>query len=224
MRYNRAILLLIPAISAIILITDNSIAFAYSPQSQSQISIVECTNGSCYRLSCTNGQPCQTFPSNQPSLVQPSQEVTTTTVQPLEETPTMRSADQAATVTQPNDVTTTYQFVEVPVEICGDGLDNDDDSEVDEQCRATTFSSYQYVEVPVEICGDGLDNDDDSEVDEQCRATTFSSTSPTILIDEDHKQQLSTDGLEQPSEENGHSDDESNGDSEEKEHEDEDED
>jgi hypothetical protein len=179
--------LLIPAISAIILITDNGIAFAYSPQSQSQISSVQCTNGSCYWLSCTNGQPCQTFPSNQPSFVQPSQEVTTTTVQPLEETPTMRSTDQAPTVTQPNDVT-----------------------------------SYQYVEVPVEICGDGLDNDDDSEVDEECRATTFSSTSPTVLIDEDHRQQLSTDGLEEPSEENGDSDDESNGDSEEKEYEDED--
>jgi hypothetical protein len=185
MIYNRAILLLIPAISAIILITDNSIAFAYSPQSQSQI--VQCTNGSCYRLSCINGQ-CQTFPSNQPSFVQPSQDVTPTTVQPLEETPTMRSADQAATVTQPNDATTTYQVVEVPVEVCGDGLDNDDDSEVDEDCRATTFSS----------------------------------ASPTALIGEDRDQQLSIDGLEQPSEENGHSDDERNGDSEEKEHEDED--
>ena len=100
----------------------------------------------------------------------------------------MRSADQAATVTQPNDATTTYQVVEVPVEVCGDGLDNDDDSEVDEDCRATTFSS----------------------------------ASPTALIGEDRDQQLSIDGLEQPSEENGHSNYESNGDSEEKEHEDED--
>jgi hypothetical protein len=187
MIYNRAILLLIPAISAIFLIIDNNIAFAYSPQSQSHI--VECTNGSCYRLSCINGQPCQTFPSNQPSFVQPSQEVTTTAVQPLEQTPTVRSADQSATVTQPNDATTTYQVVEVPVEVCGDGLDNDDDSELDEDCRATTFSS----------------------------------ATPTVLIDEDHRQQLlAIDGLEQPSEENGHSDYESNGGSEEKEHEDED--
>jgi hypothetical protein len=92
----------------------------------------------------------------------------------------MRSADQAATVTQPNDAKT-----------------------------------YQVVEVPVEVCGDGLDNDDDSEVDEECRATTFSSATPTVLIDEDYKQQLSIDGLE-------HSDEESNGDSEEKENEDED--
>ena len=186
MVYNRAILLSIPAISAIFFIIDNNIAFADSPQSRSQI--VECTDGSCYRLSCTDGQPCQTFPSNQPSFVQPSQEVTTTTVQPPEKTPTMRSADQATTVTKPNDATTTYQVVEVPVEVCGDGLDNDDDSEVDEDCRATTFSP----------------------------------TTPTVLIDEDHKRQLSIDGLEQPSEENGHSDDESSGDSEEKENEDED--
>jgi hypothetical protein len=109
-------------------------------------------------------------------------------MQPLEETPTMRSADQATNVTKPNDATTTYQVVEVPVQVCGDGLDNDDDSEVDEDRRATTFSP----------------------------------TTPTVLIDEDHKQQLSIDGLKQPSEENGHSDDKSNEDSEEKEHKDED--
>lgn len=100
----------------------------------------------------------------------------------------MRSADQAATVTQPNDAITTYLVVEVPVEVCGDGLDNDDDSEVDEDCRVTTFSP----------------------------------TTPTVLLDEDRRRQLSIDGLEQPSEENGYSDDESNGDSAEKENEDED--
>ena len=41
------------------------------------------------------------------------------------------------------------------LEICGDGIDNDQDGQVDEGC-------------PVEICGDGVDNDGDGLVDEDC--------------------------------------------------------
>ena len=43
-------------------------------------------------------------------------------------------------VMQPADVTTD-QYIVVPVEFCGDGLDNDDDGKVDEECGATIFSS-----------------------------------------------------------------------------------
>ncbi len=39
-------------------------------------------------------------------------------------------------------------------EICGDGVDNDHDGQVDEDC--------------VEVCGDGVDNDGDGQVDEGC--------------------------------------------------------
>jgi hypothetical protein len=44
------------------------------------------------------------------------------------------------------------------LEICGDGIDNDGDGEVDEGCPPP----------PVEICGDGIDNDGDGLVDENC--------------------------------------------------------
>ncbi len=44
-----------------------------------------------------------------------------------------------------------------PEEICGDGIDNDGDGLVDEDCPAV-----------VEICGDGIDNDGDGLVDEGC--------------------------------------------------------
>ncbi len=45
-----------------------------------------------------------------------------------------------------------------PVEVCGDGVDNDGDGLVDEDCPVP----------PVEVCGDGLDNDSDGLVDEDC--------------------------------------------------------
>jgi hypothetical protein len=194
MRYNRALLLLIPAISATFLVTDYNIFFASSAQARSQATIAERTDGSFYTISCLNDQPCQTFSSNQPSFVQPPVE-STTIMQSVEETPTMQSPNEATADMQP---------------------DKD--------------ATEQYIEVPVEFCDDGLDNDDDSEVDEECGATTFSSALPNDLIDgEEHKQQLSSDGLEQPSkeyehsddEEYEHSDDESHGVSEEEEHEDE---
>ena len=40
-------------------------------------------------------------------------------------------------------------------EICGDGLDNNGDGDVDEACR--------------EVCGDGIDNDSNGDIDENCR-------------------------------------------------------
>jgi hypothetical protein len=40
-------------------------------------------------------------------------------------------------------------------EICGDGIDNDKDGQIDEGCL-------------VEICGDGIDNDGDGQIDEGC--------------------------------------------------------
>jgi hypothetical protein len=45
-------------------------------------------------------------------------------------------------------------------EICGDGIDNDGDGQADEGCGTAT-----------EICGDGIDNDGDGQVDENCGGT-----------------------------------------------------
>jgi hypothetical protein len=141
MRCNRALLLLIPAISAIFLTTNYNVSFASGTQSLSQSTIVECNGigGSCYTVSCSNDQPCQTFSSNQPSFVQPSQKVTTTTTQPVEETPIMQSADDGIVMQPIED--STEQYIEVPVEFCLDSLDNDDDGKVNEECGAATSSS-----------------------------------------------------------------------------------
>lgn len=139
MRYNRALLLLIPAISATVLITDYNIFDASSAQALSQTTTTECSGGSCYTVSCSNDQPCQSFSSNQPPFIDSPQELTTTIMQPVEETPIMQSADEA-TVMQPIE-DSTEQYIEVPVEFCNDGLDNDDDGKVDEECGAATFSS-----------------------------------------------------------------------------------
>lgn len=130
MRYNRVLLLLMPAISAIFLITDYNIFFASSAQALSQTTTIQCDGDSCYTVSCSSGQPCQSFSSDQPSLVQPSQDVTSTLMQPVDEATVMQPADD-----------TSQQYVEVPVEFCDDGLDNDDDGKVDEECGAATFSS-----------------------------------------------------------------------------------
>jgi hypothetical protein len=139
MRYNRALLLLIPAISAIFLAPNYNVSFASDVQSLSQATIIECSGGSCYTVSCSNDQPCQTLSSDQPSFVQPSQKVTTTTTQPVEETPIMKSADDRIVMQPIEDPT--KQYIEVPVEFCDDGLDNDDDGKVDEECGAATSSS-----------------------------------------------------------------------------------
>jgi hypothetical protein len=44
-----------------------------------------------------------------------------------------------------------------PAEQCGDGIDNDLDGQVDEDCPP-----------PVEVCGDMIDNDNDGLIDEDC--------------------------------------------------------
>jgi hypothetical protein len=139
MRYNRALLLLIPAISATFLITDYNSFYASSAQALSQTTTTECSGGSCYTVSCSNDEPCQSFSSNQPPFTESPREVTTTITQPVEETPIMQSADEA-TVMQPIE-DSNEQYIEVPVEFCNDGLDNDDDGKVDEECVAATFSS-----------------------------------------------------------------------------------
>jgi hypothetical protein len=191
MRYRSELLLLIPAISAIFFITDYNIFFAFSAQAQqqSQSTTIECTGigGSCFTISCSNDQPCQTFSSNPPSFVQPAQEVTTT-MQPVEDIPTMQSAEEATVMQPVNEMT--EQPIEVPVEVCDDGLDNDIDGKVDEECGAATFSSASPIQGQLK---------------------------PDDLIEggEDQKQQLYNNGLEEPSEneedeEDEHSDDESN--------------
>lgn len=53
-------------------------------------------------------------------------------------------------------------------EICGDGIDNDGDGLVDENCPT-----------PEEICGDGIDNDGDGRVDENC---PVDGDAPTVTI------------------------------------------
>jgi hypothetical protein len=146
MRYrSELLLLLIPAISAIFLITDYNVFFASTAQAQrqSQSAATVCNGGSCFTTSCSNDQPCQTFSFNQPSSVQPAQEATTT-MQPDEEIPIMQSTGEA-TIMQPADEVT-EQHIEVPVEFCDDGLDNDDGGKVDEECGAATFSSASPIQ------------------------------------------------------------------------------
>lgn len=48
-----------------------------------------------------------------------------------------------------------------PAEICGDGIDNDKDGQIDEGCPLPPPPQ-------VEICGDNIDNDNDGQVDEGC--------------------------------------------------------
>jgi hypothetical protein len=181
MRYRRELLLLIPTISAIFFITDYNIFFASSAQAQRQSQSNICIGNACFITVCSNDQPCQTFSSNQPSFVQPSQEATTT-MKPVDEIPIMQSTSEATTMQPVDEVT--EQPIEVPVEFCDDGLDNDDDGKVDEECGAATFSSASPIQ------GQLKPND--------------------LMEGEDGKQQLSNDGLEQPSKEDEVSGDESN--------------
>jgi hypothetical protein len=134
--YNKALLLLIPVISAAIFLTGHT-AFASGEQSISESTSIDCTGGSCYKVSCINDQ-CQTFSYYQPSSEQLAGEATTTIMQPAEEAPTMRSADETSDMQTIDDATDQFK---VPVELCDDGLDNDDDGKVDEECGATAFSS-----------------------------------------------------------------------------------
>jgi hypothetical protein len=66
------------------------------------------------------------------------------------------------------------QIDEGCVEICGDGIDNDGDGQIDEGCVEICGDGIdndgdgQVDEGCVEICGDGVDNDGDGQVDEGC--------------------------------------------------------
>jgi hypothetical protein len=52
-----------------------------------------------------------------------------------------------------------------PSEICGNGIDDDGDGQVDEGCPQ---SPPPPPPPPTEVCGDGLDNDGDGQIDEGC--------------------------------------------------------
>lgn len=57
-----------------------------------------------------------------------------------------------------------------PTEICGNGIDDDGDGQVDEGCPATPTPPAPPP--PTEVCGDGVDNDGDGQVDEGCTRVT----------------------------------------------------
>ncbi|MCI0539042.1 MAG: immunoglobulin domain-containing protein [Verrucomicrobiales bacterium] len=46
-----------------------------------------------------------------------------------------------------------------PAEVCGDGIDNNKDGRIDEDCPPPP---------PAEVCGDGLDNNGNGQIDENC--------------------------------------------------------
>ncbi len=54
-----------------------------------------------------------------------------------------------------------------PAEICGNGIDDDGDGQVDEGCPVTP-PPPPPPPPPVEVCGDGVDNDGDGQIDEGC--------------------------------------------------------
>jgi len=56
--------------------------------------------------------------------------------------------------------------VPAPVEVCGDGIDNNGDGRIDEGCPVAP--APQPVPPPAEICGDGIDNNGDGRIDEGC--------------------------------------------------------
>ncbi|HUU32561.1 MAG TPA: MopE-related protein, partial [Vicinamibacterales bacterium] len=71
-------------------------------------------------------------------------------------------AGQAVNVDVPTSgVITVYGKTSGPIEICGDGIDNDGDGQIDEDCAPPPPP-------PVEICGDRIDNDGDGLIDEDC--------------------------------------------------------
>src|SRR5829696_4450564 len=155
MKYRRELLLLIPTIASIFFITDYNVFFGSNVQAQrqSQSTTSVCNSDSCFTTVCSNNQPCKTFSSNQLSIVQPAEEATT--MQPAEEIPIMQTFDET-TVIQPAEETivmqpveATKQYTESTLEVCDDGLDNDNDGKVDnkdEECEATTFSSASPIQ------------------------------------------------------------------------------
>src|ERR671912_282265 len=119
MKYRRELLLLIPTIASIFFITDYNVFFGSNVQAQrqSQSTTSVCNSDSCFTTVCSNNQPCKTFSSNQPSIIQPAE--------------------------------ATKQYTESTLEVCDDGLDNDNDGKVDnkdEECEATTFSSASPIQ------------------------------------------------------------------------------
>ena len=151
MKYRRELLLLIPTIASIFFITDYNVFFGSNVQAQgqSQSTTSVCNGDSCFTTVCSNNQPCKTFSSNQLSIVQPAEEPTT--MQPAEEIPNMQTFDET-TVIQPAEETIVMQpveYIESTLEVCDDGLDNDNDGKVDnkdEECEATTFSSASPIQ------------------------------------------------------------------------------
>ena len=151
MKYRRELLLLIPTIASIFFITDYNVFFGSNVQAQgqSQSTTSACNGDSCFTTVCSNNQPCKTFSSNQLSIVQPAEEATT--MQPAEEIPNMQTFDET-TVIQPAEETIVMQpveYIESTLEVCDDGLDNDNDGKVDnkdEECEATTFSSASPIQ------------------------------------------------------------------------------
>jgi hypothetical protein len=152
MKYRRELLLLIPTIASIFFITDYNVFFGSNVQAQGQSQSTNsvCNGDSCFTTVCSNNQPCKTFSSNQPSIVQPAEEATT--MQPAEEIPNMQTFDET-TVIQPAEETIVMQpveYIESTLEVCDDGLDNDNDGKVDnkdEECEATTLSSASPIQV-----------------------------------------------------------------------------
>src|ERR671910_2864862 len=149
MKYRRELLLLIPTIASIFFITDYNVFFGSNVQAQgqSQSTSSVCNGDSCFTTVCSNNQPCKTFSSNQLSIVQPAEEAAT--MQP--EIPNMQTFDET-TVIQPAEETIVMQpveYIESTLEVCDNGLDNDNDGKVDnkdEECEATTFSSASPIQ------------------------------------------------------------------------------
>jgi hypothetical protein len=171
MEYRRELLLLIPAIATIFFIIDYNVYFSSDVlaqrQSQSTTSVCNGDTDSCFTTMCPSDQPCQTFSSNQPTFEQqakdaaamrqvertpffaPSAEESIIT-QPFGETSEIMQPDEEIIVMQPVDVT--EQYIEATQEVCGDGLDNDNDGKVDSQdedCNAPAFSSPSPVQEPL---------------------------------------------------------------------------
>src|SRR5918999_1285636 len=124
MGYRRELLFLIPALASIFFIIDSNFFLSSNVQAQRQSqSTTNACNGdtdSCLTTICSNDQPCQTFPSDQPTFVQP-----------VRETSEIMQTDEETIVMQP--VELTEQYIEATQEVCDDSLDNDIDGKVDNQ-------------------------------------------------------------------------------------------
>src|SRR5918999_1069889 len=152
MGYRRELLFLIPALASIFFIIDSNFFLSSNVQAQRQSqSTTNACNGdtdSCLTTICSNDQPCQTFPSDQPTFVQPARDAATMqpvvripavvpqavesiVTQPVGETSEIMQTDEETIVMQP--VELTEQYIEATQEVCDDSLDNDIDGKVDNQ-------------------------------------------------------------------------------------------